>query len=192
MKGSEHRMHSRMKGQSLLFENDERAVDDLAERQPAPVATVNPSQSPLRLAGTNQARWQAPGFGDLRDDLDRAANAAHDAVTKTSWSDKARYLQQMFGQREAAVITGVSDAKTVGRWIRGDQSPQPAQQRRLAAAFQVAKLIELATSTDVARSWFLGMNPGLNDELPAQVIAEDIDEGGKRVMRAARTFLASQ
>jgi hypothetical protein len=62
----------------------------------------------------------------------------------------------------------------------------------LTAAFQVAKLIELATSAEVARAWFLGMNPALNDELPAQVIAEDPTDGGRRVMRAARTFLAAQ
>jgi hypothetical protein len=123
-------------------------------------------------------------------DLQRLAEEALLITTRSSWSDKARYLQQLFGQRLAAAITGVGDAKTVGRWIRG-QEPQVAYRQRLTNAFHIAKLIELGMSKETARAWFLGMNPDLDDELPAQVIADDAAEGGKRVMRAARSFLAS-
>jgi hypothetical protein len=123
-------------------------------------------------------------------DLDRAASQALKLTTRSTWSEKAQYLQQLFGQRLAAAITGVDDARTVGRWIRG-QEPQTAYRGRLRDAYQVAKLIELAESMETARAWFLGMNPGLDDAPPAQVIAEDPEEGGRRVMKAARSFLTS-
>lgn len=123
-------------------------------------------------------------------DLERAANQALQSATRSSWAEMASYLQQLFGQRLTAAITGVDDARTVGRWIRG-QEPQHAYRGRLRDAYQVAKLIELAESRETARAWFLGMNPSLNDAPPAQVIAEDLQEGGRRVMKAARSFLAS-
>ena len=123
-------------------------------------------------------------------DLERAANQALQLVTRSSWAEMASYLQQLFGQRLTAAITGVDDARTVGRWIRG-QEPQTAFRGRLRDAYQIAKLIELAESRETARAWFMGMNPSLNDAPPAQVIAEDVQEGGRRVMKAARTFLTS-
>ena len=52
-------------------------------------------------------------------DLERAANQALQLVTRSSWAEMASYLQQLFGQRLTAAITGVDDARTVGRWIRG-------------------------------------------------------------------------
>jgi hypothetical protein len=122
--------------------------------------------------------------------LEFAASRAHQAVIRSTWAEKARYLQELFGQRLTAAITGVDDARTVGRWIRG-QEPQVAQRERLRDAYQIAKLIEVAESRETAKAWFLGMNPGLDDEPPAQVIAEDLQDGGKRVMKAARSFLAS-
>ena len=123
-------------------------------------------------------------------DLESAANQALQLVTRSTWAEMASYLQQLFGQRLTAAITGVEDARTVGRWIRG-QEPQTAYRGRLRDAYQVAKLIELAESRETARAWFLGMNPSLSDAPPAQVIAEDLQEGGRRVMQAARTFLLS-
>lgn len=120
--------------------------------------------------------------------LEFAASRAHQAVIRSTWAEKARYLQELFGQRLTAAMTGVDDARTVGRWIRG-QEPQVAQRERLRDAYQIAKLIEIAESKETAKAWFLGMNPGLDDEPPAQVIAEDLQEGGKRVMKAARTFI---
>ena len=130
----------------------------------------------------------APQSGPV--DLERAAAQALQLVTRSTWAEMASYLQQLFGQRLTAAITGVEDARTVGRWIRG-QEPQTSYRARLRDAYQVATLIELAESRETARAWFLGMNPSLNDAPPAQVIAEDLQEGGRRVMKAARTFLTS-
>jgi hypothetical protein len=146
--------------------------------------------TPVREPGSPSPWSDRQHPTDEQGRLEFAALRAHESVVSSSWAEKARYLQELFGQRLAAAITGVDDARTVGRWIRG-QEPQHAQRQRLRDAYQIAILLETAESREVAKSWFLGMNPMLNDELPAQVIAEDAQNGGNRVMKAARTFLAS-
>jgi hypothetical protein len=158
------------------------ADTDLIDDSGLHMAPVAPPDQTERTGTDLAARTNA--------ELQRLADEALLITTRSTWSDKALYLQQLFGQRLAAAITGVGDAKTVGRWIRG-QEPQVAFRQRLTNAFHIAKLIELGMSKETARAWFLGMNPDLDDELPAQVIAEDTVDGGRRVMRAARGFLAS-
>jgi hypothetical protein len=101
----------------------------------------------------------------------------------------AGHLQDLFGQRITAMMTGVDDPKTVGRWTRG-QEPQERHLRRLQDAFHVVCLLEIAESDQVARAWFLGMNPDLDDQSPAAVLADDHATGGQRIMRAARSYLA--
>src|SRR5262245_831453 len=93
-----------------------------ANRQPTDVLSDD-SVSPL--LPTDEWREQFDEHGRL----ETAALRAHEAVVNSSWAEKARYLQELFGQRLAAAITGVDDARTVGRWIRG-QEPQHAQRQR--------------------------------------------------------------
>ena len=123
-------------------------------------------------------------------ELERAAAHADKLTSRSTWLEKARYLQELFGQRLAAAVTGIDDAGTVGHWIHGLE-PDPAYHGRLRDAYRVTKLIELAESKATAQAWFFGMNPGLGDTSPAQVIAEDLEAGGRRVMKAARTFLTA-
>lgn len=130
---------------------------------------------------------------ELVDEVPRwATEAVYEAqrrLVTTSPAAMAGRLQELFGQRITAVMTGVDDPKTVGRWVRGQQ-PQPAHYDRLQAAFHVVSLLEIAESAQVARAWFLGMNPDLDDQSPASVLADDPTEGGRRIMRAAHSFLA--
>jgi hypothetical protein len=122
-------------------------------------------------------------------ELDRAAAHASKLTASSTWTDKVQYLQQLFGQRLTAVIADVDDTRAVGRWIQGAELPAVAQ-NRLRDAYHVIKLIELAESRETAQSWFLGMNPNLNDQSPAQLIVDDVASGGEHVLRAARTFLS--
>lgn len=63
---------------------------------------------------------------------------------------------------------------------------------RDARSLALPRAIEIAASRGAAQAWFLGMNPGLGDALPAEVIAGEGEEGDRRVMKAARSFLAAQ
>ncbi|MCU1419892.1 MAG: hydrolase family protein [Mycetocola sp.] len=48
------------------------------------------------------------------------------------------------------------------------------------------QLLTTADSAAVARAWFMGMNPHLNDETPAEVLA---DGRTREVLAAARAFI---
>ena len=112
----------------------------------------------------------------------------HQRAVTASTAEKAEYLQELFGQNLTALMTGVDNPKTVGRWARG-QVPHAANGKRIQDVYQIALLLDLAQSRQTAQSWFMGMNPHLGDRSPALVLADETD-GALRVMQAARAFLA--
>ena len=112
--------------------------------------------------------------------------AAHGLATRLNLPALVRSLQDVLGQRLVAVIAGVSDAKAVGKWARGERSPHPEAERRLRHAFHVTQLLLQQESAETVRAWFLGMNPDLDDQAPALLLAED----PQAVLLAARNFLA--
>lgn len=113
---------------------------------------------------------------------------AHRRAVSAPATMVATHMREVFGQNLTALMVGVANPKTVGRWMRG-QEPHPATLARLRAAYQIATLLELATSRQTVQAWFMGMNPDLGDRAPALVLADEPD-ASPQVMRAARTFLA--
>jgi hypothetical protein len=116
------------------------------------------------------------------------AGQAHERAVRASAAEAAAFLQDLVGQKLTATMVGIGDPKAVGKWARGEREPRGETARRLREAFQVATLLELAESAQTARAWLIGMNPHLDDRAPAAVLATP--DGGERVMRAARAFLA--
>lgn len=113
--------------------------------------------------------------------------AAYRESVQLRISDIAQRLQQVLGQRLAAVLAGVRDAKAVGRWAREEREPHPANEIRLRTAYRVTALLLSANAPETIRAWFSGLNPVLDDRSPAQVLAEKPEE----VLVAAREFLAN-
>jgi len=113
--------------------------------------------------------------------------AAHGLATRLDVPSLVRSLQNVLGQRLVAVIAGVSDAKAVGKWARGERSPHPAAEHRLRHAFHITQLLLQQESAETVRAWFIGMNPDLDDQAPALLLAED----PHAVLLAARNFLAN-
>ena len=62
----------------------------------------------------------------------------------------AEYLQDVLGQRLTAVIAEVSDARAVGRWARGEQTPAPKTEQRLRHTFRVAELLMQVEAADTS------------------------------------------
>ena len=112
--------------------------------------------------------------------------AAHDLATRLELPALVRSLQDVLGQRLVAVIAGVSDAKAVGKWARGERTPHPETEKRLRVAFQVTQLLLQRDAAETVRAWFGGMNPDLDDRAPALVLAEN----PMHVIQAARVFVA--
>jgi hypothetical protein len=99
----------------------------------------------------------------------------------------AANLQQLFGQKLTAFMAGTDDPKEVGKLARGEALPSPAMARRLADAHSIAELLLRYESPQGVCSWFLGMNPELDDRAPAEVLGDDPD----LVRDAAHVFIAT-
>lgn len=112
--------------------------------------------------------------------------AVHGLATRIEVAALVRSLQDVLGQRLVAVIAQVSDAKAIGKWARGERIPHPDAERKLRDAFRVTQLLLKSESATTVRAWFTGMNPDLDDQAPALMLAEHPRE----VLQAARTFLA--
>ncbi|MGH2561294.1 MAG: XRE family transcriptional regulator [Thermomicrobiales bacterium] len=122
------------------------------------------------------------------DDAAQVIAEAHQRAVEATSAEMAAHLQEVFGQNLTALMAGVENPKTVSKWVRG-QSPHPNNLSRLRNAFHVTTFLELTTSRQTAQSWFMGMNPYLDDRAPALVLADEPEEAS-RVLRAARAFLA--
>ncbi|HEU0114092.1 MAG TPA: hypothetical protein VFQ80_05425, partial [Thermomicrobiales bacterium] len=113
---------------------------------------------------------------------------AHQRAVMATSAEMAGWMQALFGQNLTALVCGLDNPKTVGKWAQG-QAPHPATLARLRNAFQIAALLEMAESRQTAQAWFVGLNPLLGDRAPARVLADE-PESAPDVMRAARAFLA--
>jgi len=116
-----------------------------------------------------------------------AASEAHERSVSFATKDVARYLQETLGQKLVAYMAGVNDPKRVGLWAQGAQNPRDEAERRLRAAFQVFHLLLTEDSAHVVRAWFIGMNPQLDDDSPAEAIR---DGRLKDTLAAAKAFIA--
>jgi hypothetical protein len=115
------------------------------------------------------------------------AQDAHARAVRHNIAEIARYLQEVLGQSLTALIADVRNPKAVGKWARGDRIPHPAAEQRLRAAYQVTEELIRVESPQTIRTWFLSMNPLLEDELPARALARD----PVSVLKAARLFASS-
>ena len=113
---------------------------------------------------------------------------AHREAVEASVSDVADFLQDLLGRRLVAYVVGVKDAKTVSRWAKGEVGEARWEsERRLRAAYEIAQLLVRFDSSRVVKAWFIGLNPQLDDESPAEAIREG---RLKEAMSAARAFVA--
>jgi len=113
------------------------------------------------------------------------ATDAHERATRTPIAQVARELEAELGQALVAVIAGVSDRKTVARWVRAERRPRREAEARLRCAHQVWQILRAEEDAATTRSWFAGMNPHLDDEAPARAIQRGDFRGA---IGAARGF----
>jgi hypothetical protein len=119
--------------------------------------------------------------------LRSAPQEAHRKAVESSISDVVVYLQEVLGQKLVAYIAGVADPRTAARWAAGERAPRADHEQRLRCAYQTFQLLLAEEAPHTIRAWFLGLNPQLDDESPAQSIR---DGAFRDVLIAAKTFLA--
>jgi len=113
--------------------------------------------------------------------------AAHERAVRQPIADVARYLQDVLGQSLTAAIADVKNPKAVGQWARGTRAPHSPAEHRLRDALQVVLELVRVEEPPTIRTWFLSMNPLLEDELPVRALAHD----PAAVLKAARLFAAN-
>ena len=94
----------------------------------------------------------------------------HDAAT-LAIGEVAGYLQDQLGQRIAAHLVGLRDAKQVGRYRRqGGPAPNRRTDLRMREGYKVVRMIVEAFDEKTARAWLFGTNTRLDDEAPIDVL----------------------
>lgn len=120
------------------------------------------------------------------------ALAGRSMFQRVSVARMAGYLQRHLGQGVTAYLSGVKDAGTIGQWASGESRPVAPSDARLRFAYQAARRLVDAYDDETAQSWFVGMNPELDDEAPASVLRHgDGLEAWSSVVSAAREFVES-
>lgn len=117
----------------------------------------------------------------------QAAKQAHRTTVQSSTPDVVKYLQEVLGQKLTAYVADVSDPRTVARWAAGERSPRGEHEQRLRCAYQIFLLLLEQEAPPTIRAWFLGLNPQLDDEAPAESIHKGMF---RETLLAAKAFLA--
>jgi hypothetical protein len=117
----------------------------------------------------------------------------HDSATLPI-AEIAAYLQNGLGQRMAAFLAGLSDAKQIGRYAQEDgPEPRAAVARRLRHGYKVVRMISDAYDAETAKAWLFGTNTRLNDQAPIEMLrAAESPEQFTAVVRAARQLASFQ
>jgi uncharacterized protein (DUF2384 family) len=106
----------------------------------------------------------------------------------------AAYLQETVGQRVAAAMAGLVDAKQIGRYAR-ENGPEPhgSTERRLREGYKVVRMLVDAYDAKTARAWLFGTNTRLDDQAPIEVLGVATTTAEfAAVVRAARQVASFQ
>jgi hypothetical protein len=115
---------------------------------------------------------------------------AHAQAMRAEFPAVVTALRELLGAKLVAYLGSVKETRAVKEWADEDRAPSDEVQQRLRLALQIALMIEAADSARIARAWFQGLNPQLDDRAPAKVLRKGpLDETGPAVLGAARAFL---
>ncbi|MBA3867278.1 MAG: XRE family transcriptional regulator [Solirubrobacterales bacterium] len=100
-------------------------------------------------------------------------------------SEIAGYLQAQLGQRIAAHLADLRDAKQIGRYRKPD-GPAPNQRTdlRLREGYKIVRMIVESFDEKTARAWLFGTNTRLDDEAPIDVLRPRAPPGANPARRA--------
>lgn len=96
-------------------------------------------------------------------------------------------LGEVLGPQLATLIAGETRTDILYAWGRGAAVPDVETEQRLRATLAIVQLLLREESPAAIRSWFVGMNPELDDRAPVLVLAEEPE----LVAEAARIFVAT-
>lgn len=110
--------------------------------------------------------------------------AAHRQSVETPIDQIVTVLEEVFGRALLAHMAAVN-VRSVSQW-RDGRTPREQSQRRLGTIYQVLQLLLQANGEHTARAWFIGLNPQLDDQAPADAIRDGLL---RETLGAARAFV---
>ncbi|HEX7133149.1 MAG TPA: hypothetical protein VF228_11265 [Iamia sp.] len=102
-----------------------------------------------------------------------AGCSPYEASVRDSLPTIVSFLVEMLGPRLVLHMAGRADAGAVAAWSSGHRQPRRPAERRLRTAYRAFLTIQMSDSEHTARSWFIGLNPQLGDDAPANALSED-------------------
>lgn len=123
-----------------------------------------------------------------------AAQRLDDEATTRSIREIAAYLQDTVGQRVAAAIAGLGDARQIGRYAHEDgPEPHGTTERRLREGYKAVRMLVDAYNAKTARAWLFGTNTRLDDRAPIEMLGAATETSEfAAVVRAARQVASFQ
>jgi uncharacterized protein (DUF2384 family) len=104
----------------------------------------------------------------------------------------AGYLQERLGQRIAAHLVGLRDAKQIGRYRRaGGPEPNDRTELRLREGYKVVRMIVEAFDERTAKAWLFGTNTRLDDAAPIDVLRAAVEPAQFAEVKGAARQLVS-
>lgn len=114
-----------------------------------------------------------------------------DATTLPT-AEIAGYLQDQLGQRIAAHLVGLRDAKQIGRYRKADGPiPNQTTDLRLREGYKIVRMIVDAFDANTAKAWLFGTNTRLDDAAPIDVLRGATEPTQFAEVRAAARQLVS-
>jgi hypothetical protein len=115
----------------------------------------------------------------------------HDATTFPI-PEIADYLQDALGQRIAAHLVGMRDAKQIGRYRKeGGPNPSATTSLRLREGYKIVRMIVESFDEETAKAWLFGTNTRLDDAAPIDVLRQASEPTQFAEVRAAARQLVS-
>jgi hypothetical protein len=113
---------------------------------------------------------------------------AHDEAMGLPMVEVVGRLVDYLGAPTVAAIGGVNETRAVRQWMhKGGREPQRPHVLRFA--LQLASMVANDGDGDVARAWFQGCNPHLEDQVPAVMLRDrPLGEIQAPLIAAARSF----
>jgi hypothetical protein len=99
------------------------------------------------------------------------AGTAHTATAVPGIREIIRRLNTALGPTLVSALAGSTDPAISCRWARaGGPQPRPEAQARLQLAYRAWTVVSSAEGEHVARLWFVGANPWLDEVSPVEAI----------------------
>lgn len=98
-------------------------------------------------------------------------------------------LREIVGSKLVAYIGSKSHTRFVSEWADGLSTPAPEVVARLRVARDIAVALHERDGNATIQSWFMGMNPDLDDMSPARLLREGNCDDVGNVKSAANNFV---